>query len=198
MNAPVKLALFLLFAGGCAFVGTARAERADRDKPLHIQADQAQVDDASQTSVFTGNVILTQGTLVIRGDKIVIVQDKDGFKRGTTSGHQSSFRQKREGLDEYVEGYGDRIEYDTKTEVLDLYGKARMKRVMDEANGEHITYDSKTEVFRVVGSTNPNAPLQGRAHAVLQPRSKDAAPAPKADPVPLKPAVSLPEGVVAP
>lgn len=198
MNAPARIALFILAAGAAAVSASAYAERADRDKPLHIQADQAQVDDASQTSVFTGNVIMTQGTLTIRGDKIVIVQDKDGFKHGTATGRQSSFRQKREGLDEYVEGYGDRIEYDTKTEILDLHGKARMKREHDEANGEHIAYDSKTEIFRVIGSANRNAPLQGRAHAILQPRSKDAAPAPKAEPAPLTPASALPEGVAAP
>lgn len=190
MNAPAKLALFAL-VGGFAFAGHALAEKSDRDKPLHIQADLASVDDANQTSVFTGNVIMTQGTLIIRGDKIVITQDKDGFKHGTATGKQANFRQKREGLDEYVEGYGDRIEYDTRTETLDLYGKARMKREQDEANGEHIAYDSKTEVFRVVGSASRNAPLQGRAHAILQPRSKDAAPAPKSEPVPLKPADNL-------
>src|SRR3989338_10745642 len=59
------------------------AERADRDKPIHLEADQVLIDDAQQISTFTGNVKLTQGTMLIRGDKIVVTQDKEGFKHGT-------------------------------------------------------------------------------------------------------------------
>src|SRR3989337_4601377 len=80
------------------------AERADRDKPIHLEADQVRIDDARQISTFIGNVKLSQGTLLIRGDKIVVTQDQDGFKHGTAYGNTASFRQKREGLDEYVEG----------------------------------------------------------------------------------------------
>src|SRR4030065_1755543 len=98
------LATFLLLCAPACF-----AERADRDKPLHLEADQVLIDDAQQTSTFIGNVKLTQGTMLIRGDKIVVVQDKDGFTHGTAYGNTASFRQKREGLDEYVEGYGERI-----------------------------------------------------------------------------------------
>ena len=92
------------------------AERADRDKTMHLDANQVSVDDARQTSTFEGNVIFTQGTMSIRADKIVVVQSKDGFTRGTAFGQPAGFRQKREGSDEYAEGSGERIEYDTKNE----------------------------------------------------------------------------------
>ena len=94
-----------------------QAELADRDKPMHLEANQLSIDDAKQISVFEGKVKLTQGTMIINADKIVVVQDKEGFKHGTATGHPASFRQKRDGLNEYVEGYGERIEYDTKTET---------------------------------------------------------------------------------
>lgn len=166
---------------------TGFAERVDRDKPLHLSADQVLMDDARQISTFTGNVQLTQGTMLIRGDKIVVVQDKEGFKHGTAYGNTASFRQKREGLDEYVEGYGERIEYDTRAETVDFYVQARVKRNLDEVRGEHITYSAKTEIFQVSGNGagSGNAPPK-RVHAVLQPKPKEGAtkqPAPDALPI---------------
>lgn len=186
-NRLLLAALLLL----CASTGF--AERADRDKPLHLSADQVLIDDAQQISTFTGNVQLTQGTMLIRGDKIVVVQDKEGFKRGTAYGNPASFRQKREGLDEYVEGYGERIEYDTRAETVVFYVQARVKRNLDEVRGEHITYSAKTEVFQVNGhgAGTGNAPSK-RVHAVLQPKSREGAtqqPAP--DALPMKPSDAL-------
>ena len=147
------------------------AEKADRDKPIDIDADKAEVDDAKQISTFIGNVIVTQGTMVIRGDKMVVTQDKDGFKHGTAYGHPASYRQKREGLDEYVEGYGERIEYDTRADTVDFYVNARVKRGHDEVRGEHVTYNSNTEIFQAndQGSNTPK-----RVHAVLYPKPKPA------------------------
>lgn len=153
------------------------AESADRDKPVHLEADQVLIDDARQVSTFIGNVKLSQGTMLIRGDRVVVVQDKDGFKRGTAYGQTASFRQKREGLDEYVEGYGERIEYDTRAETVDFFGQARLKRDMDEVLGEHITYNAKTEIFQVNGSVaSPAMEPPKRVHAILQPKPRAEAP----------------------
>lgn len=149
------------------------AERADHDKPINIDADQGMVDDAKQVSTFTGAVVLTQGTMVIHGEKLVVVQDKAGFKHGTAYGHPASYRQKREGLDEYVDGFGERIEYDTRAEMVDFYVKARVKRSQDEVLGEHVTYNSKTEIFQADSkdaAAGDGAPK--RVHAVLYPKPK--------------------------
>ena len=169
------------------------AERADRDKPIHLEADQVLIDDAQQISTFTGNVKLTQGTMLIRGDKIVVTQDKEGFKHGTAYGNTASFRQKREGLDEYVDGYGERIEYDTRAETVDFYVQARLKRELDEVRGEHITYSQKTEIFQVnrSGASPENEPPK-RVRAILQPKPKQGAASPSApDTLPIKPSETL-------
>lgn len=162
------LACLLLCCAPASF-----AERADRDKPVHLEADQVLIDDVKQISTFTGNVQMTQGTMLLRGDKLVVVQDKDGFRHGTVYGRTASFRQKRDGLDEYVEGYGERIEYDVNTETVDFYVQARVKRNLDEVRGEHITYNSKTETFQVngIGQDSESRPRQ-RVRAVLQPKPK--------------------------
>lgn len=169
------------------------AERADRDKPVHLEADQVLVDDARQTSTFIGNVQLTQGTMLIRGDRIVVIQDKDGFKLGTAIGKPASFRQKREGMDEYVEGYGERIVYDTRAETVNFYVHARVKRDLDEVTGEHITYNQKTEIFRVNsgGAEAPGTPPK-RVRAVLQPKPRDGTAKPSApEPLTITPSESI-------
>lgn len=171
------------------------AERADRDKPIHLEADQVRIDDAQQISTFTGNVKLSQGTLLIRGDKIVVKQDKDGFKHGTAYGKTASFRQKREGLNEYVEGYGERIEYDTRAETVDFYVQARLKRELDEVLGEHITYSAKTEIFQVNGGASTESSSPKRVRAILQPKPQEEAALPSASGgLPITPSETLTPG----
>jgi lipopolysaccharide export system protein LptA len=166
------------------------AERADRDKPMLLEADQVLVDDTHQASTFTGNVRLIQGTMMIRGDRIEVVKHKSGFNHANAYGKTASFRQKREGTEEYVEGYGERIEYDTGTGTVDFYVQARVKREQDEVRGDHITYSMKTEIFQASSSPDSMDTKPGRVRAVLQPKPKPDAPAsPK--PLPITPGKTL-------
>lgn len=166
---------FLLLIIMMSCIPVSYAEKADHDKPINIEADKAEMDDAMHISTFTGNVVVTQGTMVIRADKMVVVQDKEGFKHGTAYGHTASFRQKREGLNEYVEGYGERIEYDMRADIVDLYVQARVKRAQDEVRGEHVTYNSKTEIFQADNKGgSPDKGVPKRVHAVLYPKPKPA------------------------
>lgn len=181
----------LLFGMALAF-STAHAELADRNKPVHLESDQGSVDDANQVSTFEGKVVLTQGTMVIRSAKLVVTENKDGFYHGVATGQPASFRQKREGLDEYIEGYGDRIEYDTQNETVDFYGHAHMIKSRDEVYGDHITYNSRTEIFQVHGApAQPGSKSgKGRVQVILQPKNKQ--PAPAAEPVTITPSQNLP------
>lgn len=170
----------------------AHAERADRDKPVNLEADRVTVDDAKQTATFEGNVVMTQGTLTIRGDRMVIQQDADGFKTGEAYGNLARFRQKREGFDEYIEGYAERIEYDGKAEKVQMFNRAYIKKGNDDVRGNYISYDSATEFFRVLGggerAATPANP-EGRVRAVIQPKPKVSANA--APPLTLKPAAEV-------
>ena len=181
LNSVVLCSLLLL-----AWSGTLRAENADRDKPIHLESDRALVDDVKQTSVFEGKVELNQGTLRIQADKIVVTQDKQGYQHCTATGQLASFRQKHEGTDEYMEGYGERIEYDTRTEAVDFFGQARVKRAQDDVQGDHIFYSTRTEVFQVSGDrSNIADPNKGRVHAVIQPKSKETSGSPTQKDAPL-------------
>jgi lipopolysaccharide export system protein LptA len=146
---------------------------------MQVEADQVVINNVERTSIFTGKVQATQGTLELRGDKIIISEDKKGNKIGLVYGSTASFRQKREGINEYVEGYGERIEYDTQKQTIDIYGQARLKREQDFIRGEHIIYNAQTEIFQV----DTGAVVQGvapqRVRAVLQPSKQPSAPAEK-------------------
>ena len=162
------------------------AENADRDKPIHLESDRVLVDDVRQTSVFEGKVRLTQGTILIQADKIVLTQDKDGHNHCTATGNLASFRQKHEGTDEYMEGYGERIEYDTRAETVDFYVQARVKRDQDDVQGDHIEYSTRTEVFQVFGDPNhASDPDKGRVHAVIQPKGQETSDKPAQKNAPL-------------
>jgi len=170
-----------------------QAERADRDKPVNLEADRVTVDETKQTATFDGNVVLTQGTLTIRGDRMIVQQDADGFKTGVAQGNLASFRQKREGLDEYVEGFAERIEYDSKADKVQMFNRAYLKKGLDEVRGNFISYDAASEFFRVTGggkqAATPGNP-DGRVRAIIQPKSRDK-PAPNPPPLPLKPATEM-------
>jgi len=144
------------------------AEKEDRSKPIHIESDRMNIDDAAHISTFEGKVVLTQGTLRFTAEKLVVTEDPAGNKFCVATGQLATFRQKREDTNEYVEGYGERIEYSTATETVNFYTQARVKRDQDDVRGDHITYSTQTEVFHVSGKPNT-----GRVRATIQPKNKD-------------------------
>lgn len=154
----------------------AHAEKADREKPIELEADTVSVNDAKKTSTYTGNVILTQGTLLIRGDKLVVREDKEGFQHSTSTGNPTTFKQKLEGKSEYMEGSALRIEYDGRMDKVQLYNKAWVKRGDDIVHGDYIMYDANSEYAEVMGggSQEASATSNGRVRAVIQPKKKAA------------------------
>ncbi len=179
---PLLLALAALTAAPAAY-----AEKADRNKPMNVEADALRHDDLSQTSVFTGQVVATKGTIVIRGARLQVRQDPEGYQYGVVTaepGKRAFWRQKREGVDEYIEGEGTTIEYDGKADRVKFIGRAELRRyrgavLADETQGSLITYENTTDVFTVDGATlgtrQPSASAGGRVRAVLSPRSAASA-----------------------
>lgn len=151
------------------------AEKADRDKPIEIEADTVTVNDAKKVSVYTGNVIVTQGTLLIKADKLVVREDESGFQHSSSYGSPTTFKQKREGKDEYMEGAAQRIEYDGRMDKVQLFTKAWVKRADDIVHGDYIMYDANAEYSEVIGggpkSATPATPT-GRVKAIIQPKNK--------------------------
>ncbi len=173
--------LALVVAASCCAT-QAFAERADKDKPAVINADKSSGSDLEQTSVYTGDVVLTKGTIILRADQLTIRQDPEGYNLGTavstTPGKLAYFRQKREGIDEFIEGQAERIEYDEKSDTVKLFNHAIVKRLAsgrdaDEIRGDRIDYNSRTERYNAESSTPMVAGGRDtRVRTVLQPKIK--------------------------
>ena len=156
---------------------SALAERADRDKPIDIEANRMTAEDAKQLTVFEGKVVLTQGTFQLRADKLTVQQDKEGKQFAVATGRPATFRTKRDGSDEWIDGEAERIEYDSRTEKVELFQRARVNRDKDIVRGNYIAYDQRTDLFLVQdGKDSAGKPNPGRVSATIQPKPKTAAP----------------------
>lgn len=181
-------------------LGAAQAERADRDKPINIDYDRGGVDLVKQRTEFSGNVVLTKGSMLLRAEHMDVRETADGYKQAYAtgaSGKPVSFRQARDVAGESIEGWADQVEYDTRSDTMRFIGNAVLRRlrgtaVADEVVGAVIHYDNRSEVFSIEGGQASPHPA-GRGRVVMMPRaaSAPASPASEAGGVPLQPSLNL-------
>ena len=162
----------------------ATAEKADRNKPLNYEADSGECDDLKQVCVLVGNVILSRGTMRAAGERVQVRKDPEGFQYGVitaAAGKLATFRQRRDstkpGLEDFIEGYAERIEFDEREDTVKLTTRARIRLLenevqRDELRGDAITYDQRNAKYFVTGgkpSADPNNP-DGRVRGTIAPR----------------------------
>jgi len=203
--------LLAIALGAAAFA--AGAETADPEKPINFSADKGDLNYETKLGKLDGNVVLTQGTITVRADRLSFKQNPDNSMQVTAFGNPVTFRQKRDGVDEYYEGYAQRVEYDGARDQLELHDRALLKRGTDEIRSNYISYNAKTELFKAEG--RPDTPAAAaadngpgaRVRGQFQPREgqnpiakatdkaapekaapKAAAPAAAPQPLPLRPA----------
>jgi lipopolysaccharide export system protein LptA len=175
-----RIVLLALLA---AFSGAAHAERADRDKPLQLEANTLSIDDAKKIQILEGDVVVIKGTMVLRADKVVVTEDQYGFQKGVATGGKDGLariRQKREGREDYVDGEAERIEYNTGSEIAEFFRRAWVKSGEDQVRGDYIWYDGVSEKYLVTAGGKGDAKgTPSRVRAIIQPKSKpqDGAPA---------------------
>jgi lipopolysaccharide export system protein LptA len=168
----LRLGMATAFAiGAFTLAAPVVAERADRDKPTTIDSDRLNHDDQKQITIFTGNVVLTKGTLVMRGDRMEMWQDPAGNYFGVMTGRPARFRQKRDVANEYMEGEAFQLDYDGKEENLVLTNNAIMRRLegdvlKDQVSGDRLTYNNITERYLVESGQG-----QARSRMFLMPKS---------------------------
>jgi lipopolysaccharide export system protein LptA len=174
-----RLLAIALLALACTV--PAHAEKADRLQKMEVESDQpGKVDLQKQIVVFNGNVVVSKGTMLIKASRIEVRESPDGYQWATAIGSASqpaTFRQKREGVNEFIEGEAERLEYDAKADTIRFTNKASVRRlrgtvVADEVSGAVITYDNTAELFTVSGGAAAATPTNpsGRVRAVLSPK----------------------------
>jgi len=148
-----------------------------------VEADKHGVMDLQrQVLVYSGNVVISQGTMILRAERVEMRTLSDGYRTASAlggAGKPAQWRQRRDGVDESVEGSADRIEFDGRADTLRFVGNGAVRRlrggtVADEIAGANILWDNTSEVFKVEGGdTSPTNPT-GRVRAVLSPRAEPA------------------------
>jgi len=113
---------------------------------------------------------------MLRADHVKVTQNADGLDAISATGRPVAFRQKVDGREEYIEGFSDRVEYDSVNGQLELIGQARLRRGGDELRGAQISYNANTEFYSVVGQPNAQTP-SGRVRAVIRPKPRAEQPA---------------------
>ncbi len=181
--APFASALASAFASALALAAGlatpwALAERTDRSKPMVIEADgQARMDYAQQVLVYTGNVVISQGTMLVRAERVELRETPEGYRTALavgTNAKPASWRQRRDGSAETVEGSAAQIDFDGRANTLRLRGNSVVRRlragaVVDEVTGGVIIWDNNKEVFTVEGGAPSAGNPSGRVRNVFTP-----------------------------
>jgi len=151
---------------------TALAIESDRDQPIRIQADAAMVDEGEGTSVYRGNVIITQGTLQVTADEVEIYTDESEViqviaKSDLDSGRLAHYEQQTNEERDMVTAEARKITYLVQEERLHLSGKARLQQAGDEFTGELLYYDLKSRIVNLNSSGGSD-----RINMTINPKKK--------------------------
>src|SRR5699024_7006671 len=158
------------------------AQENEPDPDTIVLSDTLDYDDNERESIFTGNVIMTRGDMTLHADKLVLVEDEDGYQYGTaTVSTRPPVHIRQENPEEFevIEAQGKRGEYDGKTEELTVIGQAVVTRFIcgkptDTIRGERVVYKQQTNTYHAYSGPESAAP-KGRVRSLVQPRSKSDA-----------------------
>ena len=159
-----------------AFFATAPAYalQSDSKQPIQIEADQGSLDQNNQSTTFTGNVIIKQGTLNIRAGSVNVSRNDKGEQFMAADGSPVKFSQTLDDNQGVVNGQANNAEYSSATGIVKLTGNAKVQRGGDVAQGAVITYNMRTEVYNIIGGSKSSAKAgtkSGRVSVVIQPSS---------------------------
>ncbi len=146
----------------------------DWQKEMTILSDSAEIDRRAGTVVYEGNVILTQGTLKIEADRLMILRNGDTLEKAVAEGDRARYQQQIEVGKPLTTALGNRIDYYTSERRIIITGDAELEQEGNIFSGERITYDMATETVRADGTTaessaNSTDEDSGRIKVVIQP-----------------------------
>ena len=148
-------------------------QASDRDQPIHIQADNAVVDETSGTSIYRGEVNIRQGTLKIDADEVEIITANEEVVQIIASMNEDSpglahYEQLPEDSQEMVYADARTITYLVQEEKIHLAGQASLRQVQDIFEGELLHYDLKGGIVNLNSSSDPDDRIQ----MTINPRKK--------------------------
>lgn len=166
----------ILSLGAALGSAAAWALPSDREQPIRIQADSAELDDKQGVAVYRGDVIITQGTLKITGDTVTITQTASGdIDVFTSVGNLAYYEQKPAADKEIVKAYGRTIQYFSSNERIVLIDQAKVIQEGNTFEGEKIVYDTQRQIVNAGRATGSNVSTpRPRIDMIIQPKNKPA------------------------
>lgn len=146
----------------------ALALSSDRDKPINITADRVNLQEKSGYSEYLGDVEMTQGSMVLKADRVLVYQRKGHLQRVRANGNPAHFSQQPDGNEARIHAQAHEIDYNPITGQLTLTGQARVVQGPNTFAGARIYYDSR----RATVSASKGGAGEGRVHAIIQPPAK--------------------------
>ena len=153
----------------------AMALPADRQQPIKINSDSADIDNRKGVSVYRGDVVMTQGTTRITGDIITIYTRDREVTKVIAQGNKARayYEELQPGEQGTVQAWGNTIRYDVNSDQIELIKNAQLAQKGDTFKGEKIHYNVTLQTVNAKGT--PSQGESGRVQMVIQPRQEKAA-----------------------
>ena len=144
----------------------------DKDQPIEIEADSADLDDEKGVTIYRGNVILIQGSVRMTGDTMTVYFTNDELDTLIMEGKPATYRQLPDGSKVYDEAEALRMEYYELKSLIILIDKASFKQEGLSFSGNRIEYDTENSRIKAKGSVKQQNGTGQRVKIILKPKKK--------------------------
>ena len=174
MSASNKWRVLLLACMLCA-AASAWALKSDKHQPINIQSDHGDFQSDSSTNngtgIYTGHVIITQGSIRITADKAILHMLNGEIQTADITGAPATFQQQPD-TGAQAHGTADEITYDANKNEVDLLGNAKVQQGERLLTGDVIHYNTDTEHMIASGGKTSG----GRINITIPPKQGTPAP----------------------
>lgn len=138
------------------FFGVAGASEADRDQAITIHADQAEHNEQTGTTTYTGEVVMQQGSMRIEADQVVIHSERNRVIKIIAQGRPARYQQKPSESEGLVVAQAQLLEYNISQDTLHLIDDALLQQDGTSLSGSRIDYDVHQSVVKAGSRTDQN------------------------------------------
>ena len=149
--------------------GTSWALSTDREQPIRIVSDSADIDDKSGIAIYKGSVVMTQGTTQLTGDIVTIKSQNRTVSEVIAVGKQAHYKEQQDGDQGEIKSWGNTIHYYIDKEKVVLLESARVEQKEDVVKGKRIDYDMKTQ--RISAQSDRKGSEGDRVEMLFQPKT---------------------------
>lgn len=151
----------------------------DKDQAIEIEADSAELDEQKSVTVYTGNVIVVQGSIRMTGDKMTVYyNDGSDLESVIMVGNPATYKQLPDDSDVYDEAQAKRMEYYSPKNLIVLIDNAIVKQEGLRFSGNRIEYDTENSRIKAKGKPDSagksdDTSGDGRVRITIKPKKKE-------------------------